>query len=131
VEISDNKSRNDISFVMAGGLCCSGSDVPLGGASSSVDARFRFACGWVVSASGACDGVVDVPLATTSAADMVFVYQVRVDGLECLVEEKEVLRDGFGNCTNLPGEWMSDVTGKRLQQCVPVTRRVIALCSSN
>lgn len=40
--------------------------------------------------------IVDVPLAMTSAADMVLVDQVGVDGLECLIAVAMVLlRDGL------------------------------------
>jgi hypothetical protein len=91
--MSANKSRKDTSLVIVE-LSFGGSDVPLVcGASSSVDARFRFAGGRVVSGSETCG--VDVPLATTSAADMVFVDQVRVDGLKCLVGDQRVYAMGF------------------------------------
>ena len=85
VKISVSVSRNETSLVVAGGLCFSGSNVPLDcGASSSVDARFRFAGGRDVSGCSVCGGAAGVPLATNSAADMLCVYQVGVDGLECL-----------------------------------------------
>lgn len=120
VEMSLSKSRNEASLVVAGALCFVGSDVPFGCVSSSVDARFRFAGGRVVSGSWACGGDVDVPLATTSAADMVFVYQSRVDGLECLVVEAIVLRDGPGGTFDGQlheslGERMLDMTRNELR----------------
>jgi hypothetical protein len=75
VKISASVSKNETSLLIAGGLCFGSSNVPLlCGASSSVDARFRFASGRVVSDSWACDGAIDMPFATTSAADMLLVY---------------------------------------------------------
>lgn len=99
MKISTNVSRNEASLVIAGGLCFGSSDMPLlCGASSSVDdARFRFVDGRVVSDSWVCSGAIDMPFATTSAADMVLVHQVGVNGLECLVGEAVVIRDGSGD----------------------------------
>jgi hypothetical protein len=82
VKISVSVSRNETSLVVAGGLCFGSSEVPLDcGASSSVDARFRFAGGRDESDCWTCGGAADVPFATTSAADIVFVYPGRSGGL--------------------------------------------------
>lgn len=55
------------------------------GASSSVVSRFLFG-GCVVLACSSCGGGpgVEAPLATWSSVDMISVYQVSVDGVQCL-----------------------------------------------